>query len=774
MSKKISMNLFTTNSQRFAFPKMESILSNSIFLKSLLGLLLSFFILSTSYTSHASHYRGGSITWQQLSSNTVKVTVKQYYRTTYGYTEYPSGNYTTDPQIGSKYTADGGTPLNFGDGTYETIIFEVTSKNTTENWFEATFVTTHTYSSAGSYIVYYGTCCRVSNLAGGNNDASFVTQSTVTIGTSNNSPVSSMPAILNFPSNVVSTYQIPAVDPDGDILTYSLAPLSETGPLSNYPSGASVSSTGLLTIDGSSLGNNSLWALVVKVKDSKGAYVNLDFMVQISGNATPNNSVPLFNYTITPPNGHVYTITPGTLLNFDVNAYDLDAGDDVLLSVVGMPSGATFTTSIGNPIQSNFSWTPNSSQLGSYVINFSAKDNHLAESASSVIINVVNDTTPTSGTAFITKWIPSGTEIKVPTGANAYAGEYNYNAILEDLTGGGTTTMSGLTGIYTFSGLTPGHEYQLSIEGNFPHFTSSKLSATQKADLTEIIQWGSIQWKSMANAFTSCVNVAMNATDAPDLSQVTDLSGMFFNTPNLGSEGNWNWNTSNVEKMNSMFYRSSTFNGDISNWNTGNVKSTASMFYQAFNFSQDLGMWNTQNITNMDQMFREANNFNHDLGAWNLSNLTSAEMMFDAKRNQGMDCNNFSNTILGWGTNGSTPNGIILGARLRDYQTDAQNSLLAKGWTIKQLGNDCGSGSVLASAKTDFNSIQAFPNPTDGLVNIDASSYIGETFIITDLYGRVIFKDIIKDAITTIDLSGKSLGMYFIRIKDKAIKFNLK
>lgn len=704
----------------------------------------------------------------------MKVTVKQYYRSTYGFSPYPSGPTSYDPQIGSKYKADGGTLLYFGDGSYETIIFEVTSKNTTENWIEATFVTTHTYASAGSYTVYYGTCCRVSNLSGGNADANFVTQSTVTIGNANNSPVSSMPAILNFPSNVVSTYQIPAVDPDGDALSYSLAPLSETGPLYNYPSGASVSPTGLLTIDGSSLGNNSLWALVVKVQDSKGAYVNLDFMVQISGTATPNNNVPLFDYAITPTNGHVYTVTAGTLLNFDVNAYDIDAGDNVLLSAVGMPSGATFATATGNPIQSSFSWTPNASQIGSYVINFSAKDDHLAESASSVIINVVSDTTPPSGTAFITKWVPTGTEIKVPAGANAYAGEYNYNATLEDLTGGGTTTMSGLTGIYTFTGLTPGHEYQLSIEGDFPHFTSSKLNAAQRADLTEITQWGSIEWKSMANAFTSCINVAMNATDAPDLSQVTDLSGMFFNTPNLGSAGNWNWNTANVEKMNSMFYRSSTFNGDISNWNTGNVKSTASMFYQAFDFSQDLGAWNTQNVTNMDQMFREANNFNHDLGSWNLSNLTTAEMMFDAKRNMGMDCNNFSNTIIGWGTNGTTASGVVLGARLRDHQSDAQNSLLAKGWTIKQLGNDCGSGSVLASAKTDINSIQAFPNPTSGFVNINASSYIGKTFVISDLYGRIILKDIIKDATTTIDLSGKPIGMYFIRIQDKTIKLNLK
>ena len=341
MNKKISMNQSQTNRQRFTFPKMDRIISNSIFLKSLFGLLLSFFILSTSYTSHASHYRGGSITWQQQGSNTVKVTVKQYYRSTYGFSPYPSGPTSYDPQIGSKYKADGGTLLYFGDGSYETIIFEVTSKNTTENWIEATFVTTHTYASAGSYTVYYGTCCRVSNLSGGNADANFVTQSTVTIGNANNSPVSSMPAILNFPSNVVSTYQIPAVDPDGDALSYSLAPLSETGPLYNYPSGASVSPTGLLTIDGSSLGNNSLWALVVKVQDSKGAYVNLDFMVQISGTATPNNNVPLFDYAITPTNGHVYTVTAGTLLNFDVNAYDIDAGDNVLLSAVGMPSGAT-------------------------------------------------------------------------------------------------------------------------------------------------------------------------------------------------------------------------------------------------------------------------------------------------------------------------------------------------------------------------------------------------------------------------------------------------
>nr|WP_262480679.1 BspA family leucine-rich repeat surface protein [Algibacter lectus] len=58
-------------------------------------------------------------------------------------------------------------------------------------------------------------------------------------------------------------------------------------------------------------------------------------------------------------------------------------------------------------------------------------------------------------------------------------------------------------------------------------------------------QWGTQPWKSMRNTFYNCENMEYNATDVPDLSQVTN--------------------------MYQMFYQAKLFNGDIDNWDVSNV-----------------------------------------------------------------------------------------------------------------------------------------------------------------------------------------------------------
>jgi hypothetical protein len=79
----------------------------------------------------------------------------------------------------------------------------------------------------------------------------------------------------------------------------------------------------------------------------------------------------------TPSCGSVLQATVGTPLTFTVNASDADVGDAVELGVTGLPVGAQLSTALpasGNPVSTNFSWTPAAGDTGSHVVTFSAYD----------------------------------------------------------------------------------------------------------------------------------------------------------------------------------------------------------------------------------------------------------------------------------------------------------------------------------------------------------------------------------------------------------------
>ncbi len=207
--------------------------------------------------------------------------------------------------------------------------------------------------------------------------------------------------------------------------------------------------------------------------------------------------------------------------------------------------------------------------------------------------------------------------------------------------------------------------YTIEISGSFPAIYSPWEEKINASKLQSIESWGNMQWKSMAEAFANCGNMVYNASDVPDLSQVTDMYFMFINASSFnGDIGNWdvsnvtnmrlmfsnatmfnqdisNWNVGNVTDMGFMFNRAKAFNQDISNWNVNNVADMEHMFQSAIVFNQDISGWNVNNVTDMSHMFGDATVFNQDIGVWDVSNVTDMEYMFGVAQAFNQDISNW-------------------------------------------------------------------------------------------------------------------------------------
>ncbi len=237
----------------------------------------------------------------------------------------------------------------------------------------------------------------------------------------------------------------------------------------------------------------------------------------------------------------------------------------------------------------------------------------------------------------------SSTQFTIPT----YSGEgYNYNV---DCDSNGTNEAMAQTGDYTCNYASAG-TYTIRIEDNTGVNTGfTRIQFVHDSDrqkLLSIDQWGTSSWTSMNYAFYRCNNLAGNAVDIPNLSIVTDMSGMFFGASAFNQDIS-GWNTSSVTNMNSMFYEASSFDQDISGWNTSNVTDMSGMFAGASAFNQNIGGWDTSNVTSMSGMFENASAFDQDISGWNTSNVTDMSGMFAG-------ASAFNQNIGGWDTSNVT------------------------------------------------------------------------------------------------------------------------
>ena len=88
--------------------------------------------------------------------------------------------------------------------------------------------------------------------------------------------------------------------------------------------------------------------------------------------------------------------------------------------------------------------------------------------------------------------------------------------------------------------------------------------------------------------------------DKWDVSNVEDMSNLFYNCENFIGHGLEKWKVNKVKDMERMFYECKNFNCDLSDWDVSNVKYMVAMFFECKNFTgQGLENWKPLKCRNM-------------------------------------------------------------------------------------------------------------------------------------------------------------------------------
>ena len=161
-----------------------------------------------------------------------------------------------------------------------------------------------------------------------------------------------------------------------------------------------------------------------------------------------------------------------------------------------------------------------------------------------------------------------------------------------------------------------------------------------KEKMLDIKQWGDVAWSSFERAFLYCSNMLTTATDAPNLSSVTDMSFMFA-FANLVNPNTSNWDVNSVTNMGFMFRGTSSANPDTTNWDVSSVINMRLMFDDATSANPDTSLWDVSSVNDMDRIFFGASSANPDTTNWDVSNVTSMYGMFYGTSSANPDVSNW-------------------------------------------------------------------------------------------------------------------------------------
>ena len=471
-------------------------------------------------------------------------------------------------------------------------------------------------------------------------------------------PANEAPVIADQSFNTAETItdtdpigQVDAEDPNGDDLTFSITTdnsdlfeITDAGALSLKPGKS-------LNFDVS-----DSYTITVTVTDGEE-----EATATITINVVDKNAAaPVFgqaSYAFQQDESISAVAIIGT-----VDATDADATDELTFAISNDDSGL-FEINNEGQISLMSGKELDYETATEHVITVSVTDGtETAEVEVTITVQNIPEADPDDPTAFVTTWGTEndGDNIKIWLQAPNAGYDFDFtvdwgDGTIENKSG----SLESISHVYAIE-----DTYTVAINGVFP---SIRMGANDSKSMKSIEQWGTIQWESFQYAFSGCQEMIYNATDAPDLSQVTDMQGMFANAHAFNGDLS-DWDTSSVTDMSGMFSYAASFEGaGLESWDVGNVTDMSFMFRAASAFNADIKEWATGKVSNMNRMFIEASSFNQNLGGWNIgaidpeNNNGGMTKMLD---NSGMSPENYTDTLIGWGNRAdeNIPDFITFGA----------------------------------------------------------------------------------------------------------------
>jgi hypothetical protein len=341
--------------------------------------------------AYASHFRYGTITWSinnPAQPNVVTIRFESAWRLSFGW------GVTVNPGAtihGSRFAPIEIFRTTGGFSTSVQPNYQVTSVNPAEDWFTAVAQVTVTLPAQNAeYTVRFANCCRISTLLENNRDRDFIVTAGLTVRMPpqaiNQPPTASTLPIIVLARNESASFPIPATDPNGDAITFSVPTGAQTGLVTTRPNGLSVSPTGVVTWTPTV---NGLYAMQVRLADPHGAYTSVDVLLSVI-TAVGQPPVVLIDNVAAPKS---ITTVYGTPIGFNVRGFDPEM-TPVLLTSGSLPPGANMSPSLPTTAvnaSSTFNWTPSLSAIGSYVLNFAARDGHGRQSSQSVSLTITGN-----------------------------------------------------------------------------------------------------------------------------------------------------------------------------------------------------------------------------------------------------------------------------------------------------------------------------------------------------------------------------------------------
>ena len=148
-----------------------------------------------------------------------------------------------------------------------------------------------------------------------------------------------------------------------------------------------------------------------------------------------------------------------------------------------------------------------------------------------------------------------------------------------------------------------------AVDSKYKYFPKTKLELTEL--LKKLINSGEIN---------------LNCIDTSAITDMSYLFGAFNNIKNINFNVS-NWDVSNVENMNYMFFDCKNFDCDLSSWDVSNVEDMYEMFGNCKKFTgKGLENWDVSNVTDISYMFIGCEKLICDLSDWDVSNVKDKNM----------------------------------------------------------------------------------------------------------------------------------------------------